>query len=179
MSTDESTDLTYRTLLAAIERLARVQREVGSHIAREAGLTRAALGMVRILERCGELPISEIATHLRVDLSVASRQVSALVDAGLVDRAPSDQPGCDRRVRTVRLTAAGHELARTSVRTLDRQAAEAFAGWTADEIVAATEAVDRIAAAVGSTPHPHASCRRLAAPTQDTTTDPAAAPSTT
>lgn len=156
MSTDESPDLTYRTLLAAIERLARVQREVGSHIAREAGLTRAGLGVVRILERCGELPISEIATHLRVDLSVASRQVSALVDAGLADRAPSDQPGTDRRVRTVRLTAAGYELAHTSVHTLDRQAAQAFAGWTTDEIESAAVAVDRIATAVTATRGSHA-----------------------
>ncbi|GEA87955.1 MarR family winged helix-turn-helix transcriptional regulator [Cellulomonas cellasea] len=139
-----------RTLLTAIEDLARAQRETGALLSRELDCPRSGLTVVRLLSRLGPLPVGDLAERLRIDISVASRQVSALVDAGLVHRTAPDGPGADRRVRTVALTTRGTELAARSRTHLEERAAEAFAGWTADEITAAAVQVQKITAAVQS-----------------------------
>ncbi|WP_066586052.1 MarR family winged helix-turn-helix transcriptional regulator [Cellulomonas timonensis] len=138
----------HRPLVTAIEQLARAQREFGAQLARETGLHRAALSVVRILERHGELPIGEIACHLRVDLSVASRHVTALVTDGLAERSTPCTPGLDRRLRTVRLTPAGHAKAAASARAVDLKAAAVFADWTPDELASAAAQIRRLTAAV-------------------------------
>ena len=85
--------------------------------------------------------MSDIAHTLRVDISVASRQVSQLVDDGLVERAVDDG---DRRVRTIRLSPAGRSLAVEIAAVLDRRAGEVFADWTNDELATATTTLDRL-----------------------------------
>ncbi len=147
------TEPPHRPLVTAIERLARAQREFGAQLARETGLHRAALSVVRILERHGELPIGEIACHLRVDLSVASRHVTALVSDGLAERSTPCTPGLDRRLRTVRLTPAGHATAVASAQAVDKHAADAFADWTPDELASAAAQINRLTAAVAATHH--------------------------
>ncbi|MDM8084846.1 MarR family transcriptional regulator [Cellulomonas cellasea] len=142
------TELPHRPLVTAIEQLARAQREFGAQLARETGLHRAALSVVRILQRHGEMPIGEIACHLRVDLSVASRHVTALVNDGLAERTTPCTPGLDRRLRTVRLTPAGLATATASAQAIDRRAAEAFADWTPDELASAAAQIRRLTAAV-------------------------------
>ena len=139
-----------RTLLNAIEDLARAQRETGALLARELDCPRAGLTVVRLLHRLGPLPVGDLAERLRIDISVASRQVSALVDAGLVHRTAPEGPGADRRVRTVGLTVRGAELAARSRAHLEDRAGEVFAGWTPDEIDAAAVQVQKITAAVQS-----------------------------
>lgn len=137
-----------RTLLTALEDLARVQRETGVMLARELDCPRAGLTVVRLLSRLGPLPVGDLAERLRIDISVASRQVSGLVDAGLAQRAAPDGPGEDRRVRTVALTPRGALLAERSRMHLEARAGEAFAGWTPDELAAATDQIQKITAAV-------------------------------
>lgn len=83
----------YRALVTGIEALARVQREIGTLLARELDTPRASLTVVRSLAREGEMTVGDLSTHLRVDLSVASRQISAAAEAGLVERTASDDPG--------------------------------------------------------------------------------------
>ncbi|MGW6130339.1 MarR family winged helix-turn-helix transcriptional regulator [Cellulomonas sp. NPDC055163] len=144
-----------RTLLTAIEDLARAQRETGALLARELDCPRAGLTLVRLLSRLGPLPVGDLAERLRVDISVVSRQVSALVDAGLVHRTAPDGPGADRRVRTVALTVRGAELAARSRAHLEQRAGEAFAGWTPDELTAAADQVQKITAAIQSLPPAH------------------------
>jgi len=82
----------YRALVTGIEALARVQREVGTLLARELDTPRASLTVVRSLAREGEMTVGDLSTHQRVDLSVASRQISAAAEAGLVARTASDDP---------------------------------------------------------------------------------------
>jgi DNA-binding MarR family transcriptional regulator len=139
-----------RTLLTAIEDLTRVQREAGAQLARELDCPRAGLTVLRLLSRLGPLTVGDLAERLRIDISVASRQVSSLVDAGLVHRAAPDGPGADRRVRTVALTPRGVELAARSRAQLEAHAGEAFADWTAGEITAAALQIQKITAAVQS-----------------------------
>jgi DNA-binding MarR family transcriptional regulator len=130
-----------QALLRSVETFSRTLRESSLGLAREIGCSKGTLAIVRILERRGTLQVGDIAHILRVDISVASRQVSQLVDDGLVERAVDDE---DRRVRTVRLSPAGRSLALEIGATLDRRAHEVFAGWSPQDLADATDALDRL-----------------------------------
>ncbi|MCB7135232.1 MarR family winged helix-turn-helix transcriptional regulator [Cellulosimicrobium marinum] len=150
-------------LVRALDDLARVQKESAARLARELDVPRAALGVLRMLDRCGTVQLGDVAGRLRVDLSVASRQVSHLVDAGLAHRTVDDD---DRRARTVELTDAGREVVRHSGALVEAMGAEVFADWTPTEIHAATEQIERVTAAVTAA---HALPAPLPAPTPATT----------
>lgn len=132
-------------LVRALDELARVQREVGGRIARDLDVPRAALGVLRLLDRCGPVQLGDVAARLRVDLSVASRQVSHLVDDGLARRTVDDG---DRRARTVELTDAGRDVVRRAHDLVEAMSAETFGAWTAEELATATAQIDRVTAAV-------------------------------
>ena len=110
-------------------------------------MPRASFGLLRMLQHCGPVQLGDVAAKLRVDLSVASRQVSHLVDAGLVRRTVDDD---DRRARTVELTEAGRALLVRAYEHIDVLAATTFADWGDEELVEATRHIARGAAAVGA-----------------------------
>lgn len=130
-----------QTLLRSVEAFSRALRESSLGVAREIGCSKGTLAVVRILQREGTLQVGDIAHALRVDISVASRQVSQLVDDGLVERAVDDG---DRRVRTVRLSPAGRSLAVEAGAILDRRVDEIFADWSSVDVEAATASLDRL-----------------------------------
>ncbi len=134
----------YRALIDAIARLQRVQREVATEMARELDCPRAVLSTLWLLDKRGEMGIGDLAQHLHVDISVASRQASQLVDSGYAERSTPDAPGTDRRVRTVRLTERGRLFTAETRRTLDRRAAVMFDDWTADDLTAAVAVIERV-----------------------------------
>lgn len=138
-----------RVLIDAISRLSRIQREIGERMSRELDCPRAALGLLWLLEKRGELTIGDIATHLRVDLSVASRQTSALVDAGYAERTRQSAPGSDHRVRTVRLSDAGRTFTEQTRVRLDALLSEVFGDWSPAEIQAAATHINRVAETIG------------------------------
>jgi len=101
-----------------------------------------------MLTRCGRVQLTDVAAKLRVDVSVASRQVSALVDAGLVRRTVDDD---DRRARTLELTDDGREFAEASFRRIDDLVSEAFSDWSDEDLADATTRIRSVAAALTST----------------------------
>lgn len=135
----------YRVLIDAIARLQRVQREVGTELARDLDCPRAALSLLWLLDKVGELGIGDVAQHLHVDISVASRQASQLVESGYAERSTPDAPGTDRRVRTVRLTERGRAFTADTKVAMDARAAEAFSAWTPAELADASAVLERIA----------------------------------
>ena len=94
-------------LLRSVEAFNRALRESSLGVSREVGCSKGTFAIVRILERRGTLQVSDIAHILRVDISVASRQVSQLVDDGLVESRVGLE---DRRHRNLFLTAPGRAL---------------------------------------------------------------------
>ena len=134
-----------QVLLRSVEAFSRTLRESSVGIARDVGCSRGTVSIIRILQHRGTLQVSDIAHVLRVDISVASRQVSQLVDDGLVERTVDD---VDRRVRTIRLSPAGDALAVEIGAAFDRRADEIFADWADDELLTAITTLDRLTATV-------------------------------
>ncbi len=134
-------------LVSALESLARAQRAAASRIARDLDWPRAGLGIVRLIRNRGSVQLCDVAEALRVDASVASRQVSALVDAGYVRRTVDR---ADRRARTLELTDAGRAFATESDRYFDDFVDEAFADWSADDLADAITRIRDVAAAISS-----------------------------
>ncbi|GIG23716.1 hypothetical protein Cch01nite_44400 [Cellulomonas chitinilytica] len=144
------TDSPQQELLRAVERFGRAIRETSFLLSKEYPCSRGSVPIVRMLERRGTMQVSDIADVLHVDISVASRQVSSLVDEGYVERAVDDG---DRRVRTLRLTPAGQVLATEMRAGLDRRMAETFAGWTPEDITACAGTLDRLTGTLETSTH--------------------------
>lgn len=90
------------------------------HARREFGLNLAEYRIVSILSLADALSIREIAEHSQLDKAHATRALTDLIARGLVTRVVDPQ---DRRLRVVRLTAAGHAVANATMPfTLQRQA---------------------------------------------------------
>ncbi|WP_421743386.1 MarR family winged helix-turn-helix transcriptional regulator [Cellulomonas sp.] len=134
-----------QTLLRSVEAFNRALRESSLGVARDIGCSKGTLAIVRILQRRGTLQVSDLAHVLRVDISVASRQVSQLVDDGLVERTVADD---DRRARTIQLSPAGRSLAVEIAAALGRRAADVFADWSPDEMLDAAATLDRLGESV-------------------------------
>jgi MarR family transcriptional regulator for hemolysin len=132
-------------LLRATEAFTRTLREASAALARDVDCSRATLTIVRILDFHGPMQVGDLAHRMRVDISVASRQVGELVDAGLVERVVDAD---DRRVRRLGLTADGDARARDLEAELARRAAELFVGWSDDELRQATDVIGRLTASV-------------------------------
>jgi len=143
-----------RDVLRAIEAFGHTQRCIAAAFAQQLGLPRATLSTLFKLYLHGTMQISELAQLLQVDVSVASRQVTALVEAGLVVRHVDPD---DRRARTVALSAAGTERASTARRNVSRNLAAALGGWDRERLTALTTSLTDLSDAVtehfGGTTH--------------------------
>lgn len=128
-------------LITALQSLSRAQREAAARIAHELDWPRAGVAVVHLLAKCGPASLSDIAARQRVDLSVASRQVSTLADAGYVVRTVDDE---DRRVRTVELTESGWALAAEASEQYTKLIDQAFAAWSPEDLAEATRTLDRL-----------------------------------
>lgn len=132
----------YLALVAAVEDLTRTHRETGALVARAAGSSRAGLAVVRTLELAGPMQIGDIAHALRVDISVASRQVSALVAAGLAARTVDDD---DRRARAVVLTEEGRAVADRARVAAGALTAQVLADWSGPDVATTAAQIRRLA----------------------------------
>ena len=128
-------------VLRAFEEFGRAQREVGARLTRLLDLPRASIGLLRYLNAHGPVQIGCAAQHFRVDLSVTSRQVSALVDAGLVVR---DVDHDDRRARTVALTEQGRAKVAELGAAVTTLMAELFEDWDPADLKQATASITAI-----------------------------------
>ena len=126
-------------LVRSLYRLGLVQREIARHALAELGSQ--GFTALAIVHRHGPVRVSDIARRLSVDLSVASRQVAALVDAGHVHREPDDE---DRRAHRISMTESGVSVLRESHRRMVEAFGDALASWSDDEVTALAEGLDRL-----------------------------------
>src|SRR4051794_18414086 len=126
-------------LVIALYRLGLVQRSIARHALAELGSQ--GFTALAVIQRQAPVRVSEVAEQLSVNLSVASRQVGALVLAGYVERAPD--PG-DGRAHTLRPTAAGTRVLTDSHRRMVATATTALADWSDAEIAGLAAQLERL-----------------------------------
>jgi DNA-binding MarR family transcriptional regulator len=121
--------------------LGSVRRELSRHALAELGSQGfTALATVQLH---GPIRVSEVAARLGVDLSVASRQLSALAKAGYV---LAEADGEDRRAVLLSSTDAGRRALRDSHRRMVHVFNGALAHWTEDQVEALTDGLTRLRA---------------------------------
>lgn len=123
--------------------LLRRSRAISARLARELhpDLDGAAYGLLALLQDTGPLRASTLVTRLGLDKSTVSRQVTSLVDLGLVERAPDPADG-----RAQVLTASAEGFARLSrIRNARRARWEAdMADWLQEDVVRLGELLARL-----------------------------------
>jgi DNA-binding MarR family transcriptional regulator len=126
-------------LVRSLYRLGMVQRELARHALAEVGTQGfVALGVIHI---DGPVRVSDVAQRLNVALSVASRQVTALERAGYVERDTDPEDG---RAHRVSATDAGRAVLEESHRRMVHAFGRALEGWSAKEITALSESLERL-----------------------------------
>lgn len=141
-SGDELSGTPSGELSAQLIRLIRLINSVKVHAAAKQrhGVEFTSYVLLFQLVRSGPQRLSSLAECVHADVSTVSRQVSTLVDHGLVERRPDEH---DRRAALLAATEAGLEL----FRRMRRERNEMFDGvlgeWTADEIAALTALLGR------------------------------------
>jgi DNA-binding MarR family transcriptional regulator len=125
-------------LVRELYSLGAARREIGRHALAELG-TQGFLAL-GIAFQHGPVRISEIARRLAVDLSVASRQVAALAEAGYVTR---ERDAEDGRAQVIAVTPTGRRVLRDSHRRMVDAFADVLADWSDAELEALTERLAR------------------------------------
>lgn len=144
-------------LLDALLTFSRVFRAFGMHLRSELGMPSGVPALLRLISRAEQTNVSDVATCLEVDQSVASRQVAWLVESGYAERVVSDE---DRRVRVLRLTDAGRELELRVREVSSERVRRAISDWGDDEVATAAAAMRRLGDALGSSVTPASSGSR-------------------
>ncbi|HET8616943.1 MAG TPA: MarR family transcriptional regulator, partial [Actinomycetales bacterium] len=92
------------------------------------------------LVRTGPQRLSALAGCVHADVSTVSRQISTLVDHGLVERRPDEQ---DRRAALLAATDEGLALFRRMRRERNDMFNDVLVGWTTDEVAELTSLLSR------------------------------------
>jgi DNA-binding MarR family transcriptional regulator len=135
------------------EAFVRLEREIGLLLRRSRALSArlaaelhpdldgAAYGLLALLQDTGPLRASDLVGRLGLDKSTVSRQVSSLVDLGLVDRAPDPDDG-----RAQVLTPSAEGSARLErIREARRTRWEAdLSDWPAQDVAVLGELLGRL-----------------------------------
>jgi DNA-binding MarR family transcriptional regulator len=128
---DESLDSISRRL-AQVVRL-NSSRSLFARNASAAGvaLTQPSYALLRVLIDGSPLPMGALARGAHMDVGMATRQVTALVDAGLAIRKPDP---ADARVSLVAATYRGRRAAGKLLDIRRRHLQRALSGWTMAEL---------------------------------------------
>jgi DNA-binding MarR family transcriptional regulator len=126
-------------LARSIYRLTVVQRA----LARDAlpGLGFRGLTALGVARRVGPVRVGDVAEHLGVDLSVASRLVAGLERDGYVAREPDPD---DRRAHRIEITDAGTRVLREAHATMVAAFEDALGDWSESEVTSLADALARL-----------------------------------
>jgi len=137
----------------AHESFVRLEREIGLLLRRARAISTrlaaelhpdldgAAYGLLALLQDAGPLRASDLVSRLGLDKSTVSRQISALVELGLVDRAADPMDG-----RAQVLTPSVEGASRLEhIRTVRRARWEAdLSDWPADDVARLADLLARL-----------------------------------
>jgi DNA-binding MarR family transcriptional regulator len=126
-------------LIRQIYGLGVVRREISRHALAELGSQ--GFNALAAIWKDGPMRVSDVAHQLGVDLSVASRQVAALINAGYVEREADSK---DRRASVVSLTDAGRQVLRESHRRMVHAFSNALDDWSERDVERLSEGLARL-----------------------------------
>ena len=136
---DQTREQTVEDLVRRVYGLGALRRELMRHALAELGTQGfTSLGIVHVH---GPVRVSDVATRLGVDMSVASRQVNALVSAGYLTREPDPDDG---RASVLAVTEAGAQVLGESHRRMVHTFGRWLEGWSDAEIDALTAGLGRL-----------------------------------
>lgn len=128
---DESLDSISRTLAQVVRLTSSRSLFARQASAAGVGLTQPSYALLRVLIDGGPLAMGALARGAHMDVGMATRQVTALADAGLVTRKPDPS---DARVAVVAITRQGQRVARKLQDARRRHLQRALADWTTEEL---------------------------------------------
>jgi DNA-binding MarR family transcriptional regulator len=135
---------TSERLTAGMARLVRTARHLGHRVAADLYGDLPSFGWALLvpLEQDGEQRCSALAGQVGVDVSVASRQVSALERSGYVQRRPDPLDG---RASLISLSDAGAAALAHTRDVRSQWATEALSDWSEDEARQFTALMEKLA----------------------------------
>ncbi|MGX1849181.1 MarR family winged helix-turn-helix transcriptional regulator [Streptomyces sp. NPDC055299] len=95
----------FEELARQLSAIGAVKREMGRILPQDC--PPASAGVLTLLDRHGEMRMSQLAELLAIDMSVTSRHVAHVAERGWIEREPDP---ADKRSRLLRLTPSGREL---------------------------------------------------------------------
>jgi DNA-binding MarR family transcriptional regulator len=119
--------------------LGMVRRQIARHALAELGTQ--GFTALAVVQLHGPLRVSEVAQHLGIDLSVASRQIASLTAEGYVERRQDDR---DRRAQLVAITPTGRRALRESHRRMVSAFTQVLEGWDDQDVDALTRGLERL-----------------------------------
>ena len=128
-------------LLLAILEADKVTRRLGEAVNRVTGIRRSNYVMLLHLYDDDGRRITDLAAALELDISVVSRRVVALEEAGLVSREADPD---DRRAQVVSLTAAGREIISHNRGVYERALEDITSSWSADDLRTLADGLHRL-----------------------------------
>lgn len=136
---------TAERLTAGVSQVVRTVKHLGHRVAADLYGDLPSFGWAILvpLEQAGEQRCSALAGQVGVDVSVTSRQVSALERAGYVQRRPDPLDG---RASLISLSPAGVEALGHTRDVRSQWAADALSDWTEDEALQFTALLEKFAA---------------------------------
>jgi DNA-binding MarR family transcriptional regulator len=130
---------TIENLVRQLYGLGTVRREIGRHALAELGSQGfTALAIVHVH---GPVRVSAVAQHLAVDMSVASRQVNALLSAGYLEKQPDPD---DARATLLSTTGDGKRVLEESHRRMVHAFGRVLEGWSDEEIASLSGSLERL-----------------------------------
>jgi len=125
-------------LLDSVAVIGRLQRRT----LRDATAHRAArAGVLSAVDELGPIRATALATHLRLDNSVVSRQLASLDQDGLVERVTDPADG---RAQLVQLSAAGQVLLGELRQRASDQLRHQLAGWSEGDLESLVSSLRRL-----------------------------------
>ncbi len=131
--------LTYR--MHVLNKLS--DRGIGERYRTKLGITLPEARVIAAVGSFGPFSIMDLAKHANLDKSQASRAAEALIQRGLVERAPSAEDG---RVVMISLTSEGRALYRKVMPIARKWNADLFSCLDEDEAQALGRAFDKVIA---------------------------------
>ena len=140
----ELTRETSQRMTAGVARLVRTAKHLGTRVAADLYGDLPSFGWALLvpLEQEGAQRCSALAAHAGVDVSVVSRQVSALERAGYLERRPDPLDG---RASLITLSEAGAAALAHTREVRGQWAVEALSDWTEEEARHFSALLDKLA----------------------------------